>query len=619
MTGEPAAPGARDEPGARSAPLRWASVVARVAFAALVVATFAAFFVTQRLKREPPVVQSVQARGFFSPNRDGRFDRAAFSFRLKRDDDVAVTVIEADGDPVRRLVRSRRLAAYRRLSLRWDGRDVDGRMAPDGRYRVRVGLRREGRSVTLPVTVRKDTRPPRPRVLSIGPEDEPRPELLPRPDGQPVRAQIVVPGRRASVLVYRTDVSPARLALEAELPDGARRWTWDGMVDGRRVASGTYLVAVRSRDQAGNVGTSPRRLPPRPGYGVRLGGRGGISVRRLAAAVPTAPVEATRRAAFGVLAGGDRSTWTIRRAGEEGVRSRSARAGTRAIVRPRVPGGKSGLYLFSLRTRTRAVTVPFAVQAVRQRRVLVVLPATTWQGHNQVDDDGDGLPDTLGRGVPVRTEGRILAGGLPPDVAAHTAPLLIALDRAGRRYDLTTDLALARGAGPRLAGHTGVILAGQARWVDAGVQRGLRRFVRAGGRLWITGADSLRRTVRVTPRRAVDPRPATARDLFRTRLRPLVRRPGLVLTNVVDQVALFAGTGGQFPGFTVYEETAALGAGTRLAAAAATQDGRRVIVAARSGRGLVLRTGLPELPIRLREDLELRELVRRVWTLLSRR
>src|SRR5690606_31002019 len=113
------------------------------------------------------------------------------------------------------------------------------------------------------------------------------------------------------------------------------------------------------------------------------------------------------------------------------------------------------LYLFEAHTRAAQTVVPFPVQAVQTRKVLVVLPAITWQGRNEVDDDGDGWPNTLTHGLPVRRE-RVLAGGLPEDLVERVAPLLVHLDRTGLRYDLTTDLALASGVGPRLEGHTGV-------------------------------------------------------------------------------------------------------------------------------------------------------------------
>ena len=77
----------------------------------LVVATFGAFFVAQRLKNSPSVVQRFRLDPVFSPNGDGRKDRAHVTFRLKRADDVTVSVVNSAGDVVRQLA-SHRIAAY---------------------------------------------------------------------------------------------------------------------------------------------------------------------------------------------------------------------------------------------------------------------------------------------------------------------------------------------------------------------------------------------------------------------------------------------------------------------------------------------------------------------------
>ena len=85
-----------------------------IVFGVLVVATFAAFFVAQRLKNAPSVVQALKiATGVhqkgdppaFSPNGDGRRERARITFRLKKADDVTVHILNADGDQVRKLIR----------------------------------------------------------------------------------------------------------------------------------------------------------------------------------------------------------------------------------------------------------------------------------------------------------------------------------------------------------------------------------------------------------------------------------------------------------------------------------------------------------------------------------
>jgi flagellar hook assembly protein FlgD len=605
---------------------------ARAVFAALVVATFAAFFVAQRLKNAPAVVQRFRAVPVFSPNQDGRFERAVVSFRLKRPDSVIVAVVDSDGDEVRELL-SRDTPAYRAVRAKWDGRDDSGARVPDGLYRYRLTLQRQGRTIVFPRSVRLDTRPPRPRVLSIGPQRStvPRPELLPVPGGGDATIRVFAPGRRPRVSVFKTapgrprrvvDLLPLRIA--AATATGIARW--DGrLADGRRASPGTYVVGVEVRDSAGNVGRSPahaRNRAPVAGYGSRLPGRGGITVRYLGAAAPAGPTAAGARATFAVDARARRFAWRIRRVGADRVARRGIRE-RGGPLRVRVPGTTGGVFLFEVNTRDRRVRVPFAVEGTRTRPVLVVVPVMTWQGRNPVDDDGDGAPDVLDRGVAVRLD-RVYAGdGLPQGFAEREAPMLAWLARTRRRFDVTTDFALARGRGPRLEGHRGVLLAGDTRWLTRGLQARLRRYVRRGGRLASLGVDSLRRQVRLTPAgRLASPTPPATADVFGARIRPLRRASGVSLTNERDEIGLFEGTSGAFTGFGRFEPTSSVGPEARLVASAVPQPGAEpVIVAVRSGRGLVIRFGLPELASRLGDDddaSQAQALLTRTWTLLSR-
>ena len=240
-------------------------------------------------------------------------------------------------------------------------------------------------------------------------------------------------------------------------------------------------MAARSRDKAGNIGTSPSPLPPDPPYGRRLGGKGGVQIMSLAAGPPTAPVEATGDAEFLVVSAGRRYTWRVRRVGERDPRADGS--GTRSRVVLQAPGGKSGMYLFEVRTANRAVQVPFAVQSVREERVLVVLPVTTWQGRNKVDDDGDGWPDTLEDGLPVRTA-RPYAGGVLPEGVADARRLRCSPPSTVPGC-ATTSRPTSRSPAGRArssAATRGVVLAGDTRWMDGGVQRSLRAWVRDGGR-----------------------------------------------------------------------------------------------------------------------------------------
>jgi flagellar hook assembly protein FlgD len=594
------------------------------AFAALVIATFAAFFLAQRLKNAPPVVGQIHVFPFFSPNGDGRFDKARLTFQPKETDDVTVAVIDSEGDEVRELLSSRHVRSGELVRLLWDGRTDSGQGVPDGRYRYRITLRHAGRSVKLATSVHLDTTPPRPRVISIGPRHEFGPELLPGPDGGEAIVHLQAPGRSPVVRVFKTGPGPTRLVLEDKtLGDGVKEWRWNGMTpSGRPVSPGTYLVAIETRDRAGNRGLSPalnRRGLPAESYGATLPGHGGITVRYLGVRPPATAVRSGDEVEFFVDARQKPWTWSVRRVGTD--EATPPRRKTSARVRLHAPGRESGLYLMQVRTATRTTSVPFAVESRDPHRVLVVLPVMTWQGRNSLDDDGDGLPNLLDRGVGVKLT-RVYAGdGLPAGFGTRDAPLLAWLDRNHHRYDITTDVALALGRGPRLQGHKGVILTSDVRWMPRALQQRLRRYVRDGGHLASFGLDSLRRQVSLSRRgRLIDPTPPASTDLFGARLRApeRLRAPtNIVLKN--DDIEFFTGTSGAFGPFSTIQEADSLGAAP--VASAVTEEppaSLPVIAASRLGKGLVIRYPLPELPALLASgDVETTALLDRTWTLLS--
>jgi len=608
-----------------------------IVFGVLVAATFAAFFVAQRLKNAPSVVQRFQATYVFSPNRDGRSDRAHVTFRIKKADDVTVELVNRDGDPVRTLMDDRHVAAYTPIepSLSWDGTDDDGRTVPDGLYRVRITLRHLGRSVIPQRSILKDTRPPVPKVTSIGPEKAYGPELLPEPTGKPATVHFGPALTKAKVMVFRTAPGAPRQVLTVPLTAGATSWDWDGANGaGRRVSPGTYLVVVQWRDRARNIGSSvplDRAGLPVLTHG-KLPGRGGITVRYLGAQTPVGAVKARDRALIQVDARQERYSWNVRRLGQSAVRAHSTRTKTTTKVVFSAPGGTSGAYVFTAHTAQRSTRVVFGVQARRPvvgtvakpRGVLVVLPYVTWQGRNPVDDDGDGAPNTLDLGGPARPA-RIMAGdGLPQGFTEQEGRLLQWMDAKGKRYDITTDLALQLGFGPKLAGHHGVLIPGDARWLPTSVRVALRAFVKAGGTVVSTGTDSLRRSVSLDAKtRLADPSPAKPTDLFGAKLAPLARKPtSLELFTNDPGIDLFTGADGLFPEVPAWEATVRVGDEADLlsnAVTSVTYGSKPVIVAARFGKGLVIRPGFPAFAERVatNADPATSALMARMWTLLS--
>ena len=114
--------------------------LARVVFALLVLASFAAFAVTQRLKHTPTAVQSIYLSPSFTPGAPGAKGREHISFRIKSVVRVGVTVIDSQGNTVRTLAHARPLKRYRHVYFIWDGHMAGKRIAPAGTYRIRVVL-----------------------------------------------------------------------------------------------------------------------------------------------------------------------------------------------------------------------------------------------------------------------------------------------------------------------------------------------------------------------------------------------------------------------------------------------------------------------------------------------
>jgi flagellar hook assembly protein FlgD len=600
---------------------------AQVVFAALVVATFGAFFAAQRLKHGPTLVQKFNRDPIFSPNRDGRLDRESINFLIKSRDDVTVDVVDSRGDRVRRLADNRSLAAYTGLFLKWDGLTDGGRMAPDGLYRVRVALRREGRSVVVPKSFRKDTVAPAVRVVGIGPANTPGPELLPNAQGK-VTIRFSAPPRKKLVTIWRTYPGPLTRVLGPDaVADDQNSYEWDGTRHGTKLRPGTYLAVVEAQDSAQNIGSSVplrrgRGRTPLIRYGQRLPptgppGHGGITIRYLGVQAQNAPLPAGRSATIPFDARGAKVTWSLRRAGGAPEPIRRGSASPPAMKVP-VPRGESGLYLLTVRAGSHVTRIPLIARASTAHRVLVVLPALTWAGHNPVDDDGDGVVNTLDRGVSSKIN-RVSVGdgsGLPQGLAQHEAPLLAYLDRNHHRYDLTTDAALLAGIGPRkLNAYSGVLLPGDTRWLPAKLGAQLRRFVRNGGFLASFGTASLRAQANVSRRgRLTDPTALAESDLFAAKLQAGSGTQTLIAT-APDRLALFQNGTGELAGYDRFEITTNPGRG-RLSSAA-TQAGRTVVLAERFGKGVVLRTGLAQLPTHL-ADRNTAALMERTWTLLSR-
>jgi hypothetical protein len=591
------------------------SRAALAVFAALVAATFGAFFVAQRLKGAPPDVELRNARAPFSPNGDHRDDIKRFGVVVRHSERLTVEIVDDGGGTVRRLADHVGAKPGIPVPLRWNGRDDEGSPVPDGVYHVRVTLGRTGRTVTVPRDVRVDTVAPRPYVKSVAPGRIVGP-------GTPVTFGLGHRGRSRPTEVHllRTDLAHPRLVASASVPADRESWTWNGEVGGSPAPAGIYLAQLVRRDGAGNVGRVPAQVPTRE----PIPGRPGVTVRGIGAQPPVGPVTGGSPVSVDVDSRKRAYRWRLRRAGVRGT-VLSGR-GSATPLRFTAPDGRSGLYVLTLRSGRNATRVPILVQSQQRARLLVVVPALSWEGEAAVDDDGDGQPDTLDAGGPVQWP-RVLPE-LPADLRREEAPLLTFLDRAKIRYDLTTDLALALGDGPRATDRPAVLLAGPERWITVAYGRRLRRYVQDGGRLATIATGSLRRGVTLLSRaqgasgQLSRPTEAVERDPLGARLRPLRPLPaGTTLQPIAGSATapLLAFWGGTLTGFAAAEESEPPDdqGGARLETGVGVVPGTSggvedqphpALTQSTLGKGTVIRVGLPGWAARTTTDADVAQL-----------
>jgi len=213
--------------------------------AALLVATSAAFVVTEKLKLTRNPIVGPRVDKLFSPVCDCGTDTASITFRLRKPDLVTVDVIDSQGAVVRELAR-RRPQGRGAVSYVWDGRDADGHVVGEGAYRPRVHLDRARRTIVMPNPIRVDVTPP--RVVSF----TARPLVIsPDADGRFDRATIRYRLSERAVVELYVDGTRAIRKLGTR-PRGTMSWT--GVAAGEPLPEGVNMLRLVARDVAGNLG-----------------------------------------------------------------------------------------------------------------------------------------------------------------------------------------------------------------------------------------------------------------------------------------------------------------------------------------------------------------------------
>lgn len=595
-----------------------ATLISRVVFALLVVASITAFFVAQKLKGTEPLVNSVNIKRYVSPNADGLRDRARLRFRTKEDDVVTVEVIDRNGDAVRTLADEKSMRAGPQR-FQWNGRyaaagDERGEPVPDGAYRVRITMRSAGRTFIPDKYFVVDTKPP---VLRAEVTSEHNVSLL-SARRQPVQVKFsgVEASRRVEFFVYRvrgsrTDPKPvASFANERDKNFGL----WNGRVDtfstrrepcfgklrtrgaGTPAPVGSYVIVVRACDAAGNIGTSSSTTPPKLGS---TRGNAGVTVRGVEVAPAMEPARIGTVASFEVTPPRGGYTYRLIRVGGNTVARGRARGSTLRFEIPRTAVG-----LYELRVKaSRPVPgdgaearTPVVVTDGRAKEVTVVYPAIAWQTTNPVDLTGDGFGDPFqslppGKQLRVASDRKLVTPGGPPRWRTAEGALadFIANDDNAPSVEATTDFALAADPDEALKGRDALIFAGDERWITPQLGAALRRFVDGGGKVAFFAPDAFRRTVRVSAGTISGPSDRRERDIFGEAIDETTVAPAPLFA-FADALGLLRESTGLFVNF---EQSRNRARAAEVLTAAGREEGKPALVAYKLGKGLVIRVGVP--------------------------
>jgi FlgD Ig-like domain len=211
---------------------------------ALLGGTAVAFAVTETLKVQGLPLTGPRFTERFSPVCGCDTGGADLSLRFRVSDTVDAVIVDSEGEPVKAVAEERRVRRGR-VRFEWDGRDEQGRFVPDGPYRLRVHLDEEHRTILIPNEVEVDTKPPTVRVVRVRPA-----KISPDDDRRGDRVRVVYRASERS--------APTLLVDGSELGSWkARRMksfvVWEGAGPSGLARSGPHELAVRVRDEAGNL------------------------------------------------------------------------------------------------------------------------------------------------------------------------------------------------------------------------------------------------------------------------------------------------------------------------------------------------------------------------------
>lgn len=263
---------------------------------ALLAGSALAFAYTERIKVEPSPIAGTIVDKVFSPVCDCPTDTARISFRLRKPSRVSLDILDSAGDVVRTVAQDDRRGVGR-VFYRWDGRDADGLVVPEGAYRPRVRLAAHGRTIVLPNPIRVDVTAPVIRLVSVVPTT-----FSPNGDGRNDRITARYEmSERAEPALYADGIRRVVGLFKRRV--GKLEWNGDGA--GGAPRQGIVEISMSATDLAGNRSRQTRSVP--------------VVVRFIALGRRSIVVSVKERFAVGVFT--DQPSYRWRFAGRTGVSS----------------------------------------------------------------------------------------------------------------------------------------------------------------------------------------------------------------------------------------------------------------------------------------------------------
>jgi hypothetical protein len=218
-------------------------VLTTVTLLGLLVATAAAFAITEHLKLIKSPVYGARVSKFLAPGCQCGTSKASIRIRLRHDDHVRLTIVDSDNHTVATIARSAQVPKLRPRTFYWNGTTEDGNLAPDGAYRPEIHLANARRTILFPLVNRIFLDTKKPEVLSAGAGNG----VLFGGSKRTIVIRYAL-SEQANAVIY---LGRQRIIRGRPLREHAAV-KWAGTLGGEPLRAGTYVLSVGALDRAGN-------------------------------------------------------------------------------------------------------------------------------------------------------------------------------------------------------------------------------------------------------------------------------------------------------------------------------------------------------------------------------